>query len=64
MLHYDACPHVAQPGVDLFIDYACETLRHRLYSTNLSPPDFALFPKLKEPLRRTYFGCYMSFHWP
>ncbi len=43
ILHDNGRLHVAQPVVDLFVDYAWVTLRHPL-------PDFHLFPKLKEPL--------------
>ncbi len=47
--------HVAQPVVNLFIDYAWETTHHPPYSSKLSPPDFDLFPKLKEPFLGTCF---------
>lgn len=35
--------------------YGGEHLKHPPYSLDLSPPDFDLFPKLKEPLRRIRF---------
>ncbi len=59
--HNNARLHVAQPVVYLFIDYAWETLHHPPYSPNLSPADFDLFPKLKEPLRGTCFGSLDEF---
>ncbi len=52
-----ALPHVTQPVVNLqvFIDYIWETLSHPPYSPNLSPLDFDLIAKLKEPLHGTRF---------
>ncbi|VVC41648.1 Hypothetical protein CINCED_3A017741 [Cinara cedri] len=35
--------------------YGWERLKHPPYSPDLSPPDFDLFPKLKEPLRGIRF---------
>ncbi len=61
MLNNNACPHVVQPAVDLFIDHSRETLRHAPYSPDLSPSDFGLFPELKEPLRKTHFGSLKEF---
>ncbi len=53
---------VVQSVIDLFIDNAMETLHHPSYSLDLSPPDFDLFPKLKEPLCGARFEVWMSFH--
>ncbi len=55
-MHDNAHRHVAQSVIDLFIDYAWKTLHHLPYSPDLSPPDFNLFPKLREPLCGTRFG--------
>ncbi len=55
ILQDNAYLHVALPVVDLFIDYTWETLYCPPYSPNLSPIDFDLFPKLKEPLSGTCF---------
>ena len=37
-------------------DYGWEVLPHAPYSPDMSPPDFELFPKLKEPMRGWYFS--------
>ncbi len=52
ILHDIAEPHVAQPVVNLFIDYTWEALRHPPYSPYLSSPDLHILPQLIEPLRR------------
>ena len=36
---------------DLLSKYVWEVLPHAPYSPNICPPDFDLFPKLKEPMR-------------
>ncbi len=56
MLHDECAPPIAQPVIDLFVNYIWETLRYLAYSPDFSLPDFVLFPKLKEPLRGTCFG--------
>ncbi|VVC24343.1 Hypothetical protein CINCED_3A013063 [Cinara cedri] len=43
------------PVVALLEKYGWERLKHPPYSPDLSPPDFDLFPKLKEPLRGIRF---------
>ena len=37
-------------------DYGWEVLPHATYSPDMSPPDFDLFPKVKEPMRRRRFS--------
>ena len=51
ILHDNASPHKANVIKELLESYQWEVLDHPPYSPNLSPPDFDLFPKLKEPLR-------------
>ncbi len=66
IFHDYARPNIAQPVVDLFIDYAWETLRHPTYRPDLSPLDFEPFPKLVEPFPRLLLEVWVSFHyfWP
>ncbi len=52
---HNAHLHVVQPVVNLYIDYAWETLHQPPYSLDLSPPDFDQFSKLKELLYGTCF---------
>ncbi len=56
ILHYNVHQRVAQPIIDVSIDYTWETLHHPTFSLDLSLPDFNFFPKLKEPLRGTCFA--------
>ena len=51
ILHDNATPHKAGVVRDVFERYQWEVLKHPPYSPDLSPPDFDLFPKVKEPLR-------------
>ena len=44
-------PRKANVVKELVESYQWEVLDHPPYSPDLSPPDFDLFPKLKEPLR-------------
>lgn len=55
ILHDNARPHISAPIIELLEKYDWEQLRHPVYSPDLSPPDFDLFPKLKEPLRGVRF---------
>ncbi|VVC45370.1 Hypothetical protein CINCED_3A020214 [Cinara cedri] len=55
ILHDNARPHIGAPVVALLEKYGRERLKHPPYSPDLSPPDFDLFPKLKEPLRGIRF---------
>ena len=51
ILHDKATPHKAAIVKVVFKEYHREVLKHPSYSADLSPPDYDLFPKLKEPLR-------------
>ena len=51
LLHDNASPHKANIVKELLELYQWEVLDHPPYSPDLSPFDFDLFPKLKEPLR-------------
>ncbi len=55
-LHDDT---IAMSVTTVFQDYGWEVLYHLLYSPDLSPPDYDLFPKLKEPLQGIHFN-YLS----
>ncbi|GBL84275.1 hypothetical protein AVEN_118660-1 [Araneus ventricosus] len=51
----NARPHAAQAVADLFDRWDWEVLYHPPYSPDLSPCDFDLIPKMKEPLRGIRF---------
>ena len=51
ILHNNASPHKTNVVKELLESYQWEVLDHPPYSPDLSPPDFDLFPKLKEPLQ-------------
>ncbi|XP_025154653.1 uncharacterized protein LOC105190474 [Harpegnathos saltator] len=55
ILHDNARPYIGAPIIELLEKYGWERLRHPAYSPDLSPPDFDLFPKMKEPLRGVRF---------
>ena len=55
ILHYNAHPHSADVTKKLR-DYEWEVLSHAPYSPDMIPPDFDLFPKLKEPMRGRPFS--------
>ena len=57
ILHDNASPHKSNVVKELLEGYGWEVFDHPPYSPDLSPPDFDLFPKLKEPLRGV---CYDS----
>ena len=51
----NAAAHVAGSVLSLIASYNWEVLPHPPYSPDMSPPDYDLFPKLKEPLRGIKF---------
>ncbi|PSN33184.1 hypothetical protein C0J52_27393, partial [Blattella germanica] len=51
ILHDTARPHIALVVVEKLREYGWKVLPHPPYSSDMSPPDFDLFPKLKEPMR-------------
>ena len=51
ILHDNASSHKANIVKELLESYHWKVLDHPPYSPDLSPPDFDLFPKLKEPLQ-------------
>jgi hypothetical protein len=55
VLHDSARCHVARPVQDLLAQWQWETVEHPPYSLDMSPCDFDLFPKMKEPLRGKRF---------
>ena len=50
ILHDNAHLHIADVVTKKLSNYGWEVLPHAPYSTDMSPPDFDLFPKLKEPM--------------
>jgi len=56
ILHDNARPHLGKVVTDLLSKYEWEVLTHAPYSPDMSPPDFDLFPKLKEPMRGHRFS--------
>ncbi|PNF35833.1 hypothetical protein B7P43_G09434 [Cryptotermes secundus] len=55
ILQAKARPHAAQAVADLFDQWGWEVLYHPPYSPDLSPCDFNLISKMKEPLRGIRF---------
>jgi len=55
ILQDNAWPHAAQAVADLFDRWGWEVLYHPPSSPDLSPCDFDLIPKMKEPLRGIRF---------
>jgi histone-lysine N-methyltransferase SETMAR len=49
ILHDNAHPHLGKVVTDLLSKYEWEVLPHVPYSPGMNPPDFDLFPKLKQP---------------
>ena len=56
ILQDNARPHAAQAVADLFDRWGWEVLYHPPYFPDLSPCDFDLIPKMKEPHRGIRFG--------
>ena len=56
ILHDNARPHLGKFVTNLLSKYQCEVLLHAQYSPDMSPQDFDLFPKLKEPMRGHRFS--------
>ena len=56
ILHDNARLHLGKVVTDLLSKYEWEVLPHVPYSPDMSPPDFDLFPKLKEPMRGHHFS--------
>ena len=56
ILHDNARPHLGKVVTDLLSKYEWEVLLHAPYSPDMSPPDFDLFPKLKEAMRGRCFS--------
>jgi len=56
ILHDNACPHLGKVVTDLLSKYEWEVLPYVAYSPDLSPPDFDLFHKLKEPMCGHHFS--------
>ena len=50
ILHDNARPHLGKVVTDLLSKYEWEVLPQAPYSPDMSPPEFDLFPKLKEPM--------------
>ena len=51
ILHSNARMLIPNAETKKLRDYGWEALSHASYSPDMSPPDFDLFPKLKEPMR-------------
>jgi histone-lysine N-methyltransferase SETMAR len=51
----NARPHASGAVSEILEKYGWQVLPHPLYSPDMSPPDFDLFPKLKNPLRGKRF---------
>jgi histone-lysine N-methyltransferase SETMAR len=56
IFHDNAHPHLTKVVADLLSKYEWEVLPHAPYSPDMSPSDFDLFPKLKEPIRGHRFS--------
>jgi transposase len=57
ILHNNVRPHLRKVVTDLPSKYEWELLPHAPYSPDMSPSDFDLFHKLKQPMRRHRFSC-------
>ncbi|XP_023728024.1 histone-lysine N-methyltransferase SETMAR [Cryptotermes secundus] len=55
ILHDKARPHIGNVVTEKLPQYGWEVLPHAPYSPEMSPPDFDLFPKLKQPMRGRRF---------
>jgi histone-lysine N-methyltransferase SETMAR len=56
ILHDNARPHLGKFVTDLLSKYKWEVLPHTPYSPHINPPNFDLFPKLKENMRGQRFS--------
>ena len=56
ILHDNARSHTAAVVTDLLCIWQWEILEHPPYSPDMSPCDYNLFPKVKEPLRGTWYN--------
>ena len=56
ILYDNARPHLGKDVRELLDGYSWEVLPHPLYSPEMSPPDFDLFPKLKINMRGVCFS--------
>jgi hypothetical protein len=55
-LHENTRPHLGKVVTDLPSKYELEVLPHTSYTPDMSPPDFDLFHKIKEPMRGHRFS--------
>jgi transposase len=55
ILHDNARPHLGKVVTDLLSKYEWEVLPHTPYRPDMSPPDFDLFTKSKQPMRGQRF---------
>ena len=55
ILHDNARPHIGNVVTEKLHQCGWEMLPHAPYSPDMSPPDFDLFPKLKQPMRGRRF---------
>jgi len=53
--YINARPHASGAVSEILEKYGWQVLPHPLYSPDMSPPAFDLFPKLKKPLRGKRF---------
>jgi hypothetical protein len=56
ILQENARPHLGKDVTDLLSKYEWGVLPHAPYSPDVSPPDFDLFHKLKEPMCGHHFS--------
>ena len=52
ILHDNARLHIMDVVIKKICNYGWEVLPYVPYNPDMSPPDFDIFPKLKEPMRR------------
>ena len=58
----NACPHITEVVTKKLHNYGWEVLPHAPYSPDMSPPpDFDLFPKLKQPMLGQRFSSLEGF---
>lgn len=55
ILHDNARPHIGHVVTEKLREYGWEVLPHPPYSPDMSPPDYDLFTKLKQPMRGRRF---------